>query len=932
MKKKNKVLATSVATIALCASLVAGGTYALFTSESEVNIAVTSGTVDVRATAGALTLYSNNEKQTGNAFANGGTATKVENEISIDRMTPMDSVNFDVKIENYSDVKVQYRTVIKAVDDTGLFEALDVTFTENNESQTFAGGIAYADWATLDAGDNNPNTPEDVSTINVNIEFPNGDNQNVYQGKSCKLAVVVEAVQANADVVNPITYENGIYYVNSEEGMMLMKGIIDSNPHGEGRELNFKLTANMDMTGYDWNVPNAGFTNIDGDNYTVSNLVCGQTERGWSGFLGYFGGGTLKNITLENVTAIGSQAGVIAGHADGGWIENVTIKGANTVAYEENAVETWGGVGALLGVSTEGLKANSNITVASGATISVAYNDILTESAYANEYAFIKDISAYVTNNGTISTTGTWGIYLADGLYQMADGTYKITNANGLVTAGASYFSKGGTFNLVNSVTLSDELWIPAKVGKNFTFNGNGNTISNLNVADPAGSTNGMGAYSFLLCADGVADDTTTVKNVIFDGAKITGNGADNANMAVVLTTTRQHYYSTLVMENVTVQNSVLKNGDRTGGLLAYGDSKATITMTNCASNNNTIESKGTAGALIAFTNYATTTINGFEAKNNTISSSEGAGKAGIVIGTASGATTVTVNDLDEAIAGSKAINAGEETNNVAGRMANTDTIKSTMTINGAHYVVSTEYLGRVLTSSETEIDILLGNGNYINQFGATNKTVNVKGGKGAIVGITADHYNGTPGDTKHDQIALTGCTFTFDGVTMEFEHGGYYIGYINYTKITYNNCQINGRLYTFGETEFNNCKLDAKAEEHCVWTYGAAKVSFNVCEFTYGDRCVNVYTEAGITTAEMNFTDCKFIKATENAKASYGAVEINDRSYKTSVKVTMTGCTAPADGEMVYLSQWRQYGSYDPTVAVVVDGTTITVPQEPSV
>ena len=452
MKKKNKVLATSVATIALCASLVAGGTYALFTSESEVNIAVTSGTVDVRATAGALTLYSNNEKQTGNAFANGGTATKVENEISIDRMTPMDSVNFDVKIENYSDVKVQYRTVIKAVDDTGLFEALDVTFTENNESQTFAGGIAYADWATLDAGDNNPNTPEDVSTINVNIEFPNGDNQNVYQGKSCKLAVVVEAVQANADVVNPITYENGIYYVNSEEGMMLMKGIIDSNPHGEGRELNFKLTANMDMTGYDWNVPNAGFTNIDGDNYTVSNLVCGQTERGWSGFLGYFGGGTLKNITLENVTAIGSQAGVIAGHADGGWIENVTIKGANTVAYEENAVETWGGVGALLGVSTEGLKANSNITVASGATISVAYNDILTESAYANEYAFIKDISAYVTNNGTISTTGKWwitvatvaefrealassnevNIYLADGTYNdVLTATNKTINIKG---------------------------------------------------------------------------------------------------------------------------------------------------------------------------------------------------------------------------------------------------------------------------------------------------------------------------------------------------------------------------------------------------------------------------------------------------------------------------------------------------------------------
>ena len=921
MNKKAKVLLTSAATIAMCASLAVGGTYALFTSESEVNVAVTSGTVDVRAVASELTLYSNGVEQSGNKFANNGTAIKEGNEITIDRMTPMDSVNFDIQIENYSNVNVQYRTVISVVEDDGLFSALTVTFTENRQEQVFAGGYAYADWAELVASDNDATTADDVSTINVDIEFPDGKNQNVYQGKSCKIAVVVEAVQGNADVVNPITYENGIYYVNSEEGMMLMKGIIERNKPGEGRELNFKLTADMDMSGYAWNVPKAGFTNIDGDNHTVSNLVCGQTERGWSGFLGYFGGGVLKNITLENVTAIGSQAGVIAGHADGGWLENVTVKGANTVKYEENTVESWGGVGALLGVSTEGLKASSKITIADGSTVSVNYNDILTESAYANEYAFIKDISAYVENKGTISTTGTWGIYLADGLYQMADGSYRIMNANGLVAAGTSYFSKGGTFNLVNDITLGGELWVPAKVGKNFTFNGNGNTIANLNVADPAGSTNGMGAYSFLLCADGVADDTTTVKNVIFDGAKITGNGAANANMAVVLTTTRQHYYSNLVMENVTVQNSILKNGDRTGGLLAYGDSKATITITNCASNNNTIESIGTAGALIAFTNYATTTINGFEAKNNTISSSEGAGKAGLVIGTVSGATTVKVNDLDAAIAGSTAINAGEETNNVAGRMAG-DT--STMTVNGAHYVVDKAYLGRVLKSAETEINILLGNGNYMNQFGATNKTVNVKGGKGAIVGITADHnkvnYAG-------DWLSLKGCTFTFDGVTMEFEHDGYYVGYIDYTKITYNNCQINGRLYTFGETEFNNCKLDAKAEEHCVWTYGAAKVSFNDCEFTYGDRCVNVYTQS-VATAEMNFTNCKFIKATENVKVSYGAVEINDRSYKTSVKVTMTGCTAPADGEMVYLSRWRSAG--DVIATVVVNGTAITIPQEP--
>ena len=47
---KNKVLLTSILSISSCASLITGATFALFTSESKVNIAVTSGKVDVKAT------------------------------------------------------------------------------------------------------------------------------------------------------------------------------------------------------------------------------------------------------------------------------------------------------------------------------------------------------------------------------------------------------------------------------------------------------------------------------------------------------------------------------------------------------------------------------------------------------------------------------------------------------------------------------------------------------------------------------------------------------------------------------------------------------------------------------------------------------------------------------------------------------------------
>lgn len=589
MKQRSKVIATSIATIAMCASLAVGGTYALFTSESEVNIAVTAGTVDVRATASELTLSSKGVERVGNTFAVGGTATKEGNEITIDRMVPMDSVNFDIEIENYSNVNVQYRTVISVVEDTGLFSALTVTFTENGTAQVFNGGYAYADWAQLVASDNDATTADDVSTINVNIEFPNGENQNGYQGKSCKLAVTVEAVQGNADVVNPVTQTGERSWdVNNEEGMMLMKGIIDSNAHGEGRELNFLLTDNMDMTGYAWNMLNVWMTNIDGNGKTVSNVTCGSdTYRGWSGFVSYFGGGRIKDLTLENVTAVGSQAGIVAGHADGGWMENVTIKGTNTVTYQENPEETWGGVGAIAGVSTEGLKSGSAITIAEGATVGVDYNGILTESPYANEYAFINDISEYVTNNGTITTTGEWGTYLSNGLYLMSDGSYAVTNANGLKYFSAKALTsnnnvaESATIRLLNDIDMqnADFSAIITQRGDTLNFNGNGYTISNVNVISGE-NDNTTGQASLFYC---YPNSTLNVSNLVISNITATTDMDGSSYGAAVV----GYAEGTVVLNNVDVINAKVYGAKSSG--VFVGHLSGSLTATDCNVTNSSV-------------------------------------------------------------------------------------------------------------------------------------------------------------------------------------------------------------------------------------------------------------------------------------------------------------------------------------------------------
>ena len=104
MNKKSKLLLTSLATIAMSATLAVGGTYALFTDKADVNIAISSGTVDVNATVENAKVYSGvwnsasgayeSIEQRNLTFLNDIDGTpSVEftaNSLTIEKMTPMD--------------------------------------------------------------------------------------------------------------------------------------------------------------------------------------------------------------------------------------------------------------------------------------------------------------------------------------------------------------------------------------------------------------------------------------------------------------------------------------------------------------------------------------------------------------------------------------------------------------------------------------------------------------------------------------------------------------------------------------------------------------------------------------------------------------------------------------------------------------------------
>lgn len=221
---KKKVLVTSVLTILLCLSLIAGSTYALFADDEKMNITVTAGKLEIEAKinetlkAWSLGQTENNAVSgTTVTFVNGGTATLSNGELIIDRMTPGDTVQFTVDITNNSNIiidyllKAQSTLVISAEEaEAGKKDLLDAltctisgvngdantTYTLNKDQKSFT-----SNYFEVGAADG---VGAAISSFTVTLHFPNGDNNhdNSFQTASAKISFTVEAVQSNHEMAS----------------------------------------------------------------------------------------------------------------------------------------------------------------------------------------------------------------------------------------------------------------------------------------------------------------------------------------------------------------------------------------------------------------------------------------------------------------------------------------------------------------------------------------------------------------------------------------------------------------------------------------------------------------------------------------------------------------------------------------------------------
>lgn len=212
MKTKKSIILSAMLTIVMCASLIAGATFALFTTNSKVNIAVTSGKVDVTATVDQSSLqykqlgtdYSaSGTMYAGNATINGGT-------VSLSKFVPGDGVKFNILIKNGSDIRVNYRTVWMSEEDTGLLEGLTVSVNE----VSYNGNTLYSNWQTAEVGSTDVVVP-------VTVEMPEGADD--YMGKKCVLVFKVEAKQGNAAVDNNVARIGENAYTSLDEALAALQ-------------------------------------------------------------------------------------------------------------------------------------------------------------------------------------------------------------------------------------------------------------------------------------------------------------------------------------------------------------------------------------------------------------------------------------------------------------------------------------------------------------------------------------------------------------------------------------------------------------------------------------------------------------------------------------------------------------------------------------
>ncbi len=604
MKNRSKIVLSAVLSIVLCLSVITGATFALFTSDSNVNLAITSGKVDIVATLENLSVYSPKEitydfaanaamvtddtnaaDTETNTFKNGGTAVLTdEKQLSVDLMTPGDKVNVDLVLQNNSDVHIKYQVVVAATSGTKLLDKLDVTFGDGESAinGTFTGAAIDSGWLDLAA-----NAPIKTIPISILLNLNAGAD---YESEKTSLSVTVRAVQGNTKVEAITPFEKvseGVYHINTVAGMFEFADMVNGGDTFIGKTV--VLANDIDLENNAWTPIGKEsakfFGTFDGNGKTVKNLNVNNTATGAFTSSGLFGWvenhsstpTVIKNLTIDGATVSGhGYAGTVAGYFGvGAVMDNCHVKNAYVFGGVADGEQVGGLVGNVYSTIT-------NCTV-SDSTVATNVNGRQWNAAGAL-YGWISGatLTSNTYKNVTVLDNCDLLISNAAQMFAFAD---TVNRGNAFV---------GKTVVLANDIDLENKPWTPiGNVNAYFsgTFDGNDKTIKNLSIDNTdlgANSATALFGWAY------TASSGTTIKNLTVSNATVKGYH-DVAVIAGYLNGT---------IDNCRVLNSTVvashENGDacgdKAGAVVGYIDGGI---VKNCTANTVAVSAARDAGQMV---------------------------------------------------------------------------------------------------------------------------------------------------------------------------------------------------------------------------------------------------------------------------------------------------------------------------------------------
>ncbi len=252
----------------------------------------------------------------------------------------------------------------------------------------------------------------------------------------------------------------------------------------------------------------------------------------------------LADCPTENLTVGGTEYGYVAMNyilANGNTTATLFVADANDNLIKADGLE----------VSNVPLKANYRTNILGNLFTSQVITSIEVAPAFEEP-----DIEKEVWS-GQISQPST-----------NTDGKYLITKASELAWVakqnndGTDF--RGKTILLENDIDLCNGFWTPIGTGsKPFkgTFDGQGHTISNLNIYSTVASDN-LGLFGYIT-------EPATIKNFTIDGAKVISEVVQ-ANGAASAAAIGKAQDGTITIQQINVKNAVVTSNHYAGGICGY--------------------------------------------------------------------------------------------------------------------------------------------------------------------------------------------------------------------------------------------------------------------------------------------------------------------------------------------------------------------------